>query len=232
MSETRENRTFAQEVKFVVDAALGGRIRDWTRAHLQPDPHGAGPFGDEYHTASIYFDTQAQDVFHRRGSYGRAKYRIRRYADADFAFLERKLRKPGIVAKRRTRVPIELLSRLSPSADGETWPGSWFQSRIAVRQLRPSCRVSYTRLARVHADGQGLARLTLDTSLSVLPASAIGFSEGAGMPMLSEQMILELKYRAVPPAIFKRLIEEFGLKVGTASKYRLGMAMLGHVAKV
>ena len=83
---------FTSEIKFVVDAATGGRIREWARARLAPDPHGAGSFADEYRVSSLYFDTAARDVFHRRGSYGRSKYRIRRYHDEPSVFLERKLR--------------------------------------------------------------------------------------------------------------------------------------------
>ena len=82
MVDTREVRTFATEIKFVVDSDLAGRIREWARAQLAPDPHGAGAAKDEYLTTSVYFDTEQLDVFHRRGSFGRSKYRIRRYGRA------------------------------------------------------------------------------------------------------------------------------------------------------
>ena len=108
----RPARPFISEAKFVVDSSTGRRIREWARTHLDPDPHGAGPFGDEYGISSLYFDTDAGDVFHRRGSFGRAKYRVRRYGDAEVAFLERKLRKPGILSKRRTVVALDALQCL------------------------------------------------------------------------------------------------------------------------
>ena len=76
----------------------------WARTFLGADPHGTGPFGDEYRTSTLYFDTAEGHVFHRWGSYGRAKYRIRRYGDSNVAFLERKLRRPGMLVKRRTQV--------------------------------------------------------------------------------------------------------------------------------
>jgi len=60
----RETRPFASETKFLVDAAIGQRIQHWIRTSLEPDPHGGGPFNDEYRTTSIYFDTAAADVFH------------------------------------------------------------------------------------------------------------------------------------------------------------------------
>ena len=88
-AHTRETRGLASEIKFLVDPGTGSRIRDWARARLQPDPYGEGPFGDEYRTTSLYFDTPEFDVFRRRGSYGRSKYRIRRYDGEAGAFLER-----------------------------------------------------------------------------------------------------------------------------------------------
>jgi hypothetical protein len=39
-------------------------------------------------------------------------------------------------------------------------------------------------------------------------------------------MIVELKFRADVPALFKRLVEEFRIVPQTASKYRIGMAAL------
>src|SRR5262245_30864964 len=113
MPHSREVRTHAYEIKFLVEAHVAGRIQAWARTHLNADPHGTGPFGDEYRTSSIYFDTDALDVFHRRGSYGRSKYRIRRYGDAETVFLERKLREPSVLAKRRTRTDLISLDQLS-----------------------------------------------------------------------------------------------------------------------
>jgi hypothetical protein len=47
------------------------------------------------------------------------------------------------------------------------------------------------------------------------------------MPILNENVILELKYRAALPALFKRLIQEFGLNPGRVSKYRTAVAAWG-----
>jgi hypothetical protein len=49
------------------------------------------------------------------------------------------------------------------------------------------------------------------------------------LPALSTRLILELKYRGAPPAIFRQLVEEFALTPQAASKYRLGMVALGQV---
>jgi len=226
---TRETRAFANEIKFVVDERLGARIRDWARANLEPDPHGDGAFGDEYRTTSLYFDTSNYDVFHRRGSHGRAKYRVRRYGDRDVVFLERKLRKPGLLVKRRTLGPIGVLDWLSEDHQIEDWPGEWFHRRLIVRRLRPVCQVSYHRTARGTLNGDGSARLTIDDDLRAVSTNAPLFRDEPGRAIYGGRTILELKYRQHLPAIFKHLVEAFALEAQPASKYRLSMAALGHV---
>src|SRR5688500_6257223 len=105
MVHMRETRAAAAEIKFLIKPSLAPRILDWARTDLEADSHGTGPFGDEYDISSLYFDTSDHDVFRRRSSFGRAKYRVRRYGASDVVFLERKLRKPGLLIKRRTIAP-------------------------------------------------------------------------------------------------------------------------------
>lgn len=225
MTDAKETRAHAFEIKFVVDAQMGERIRAWARTFLDPDPHGTGRFGDEYRTSTLYYDTAEGHVFHRRGSYGRAKYRIRRYEDSDVVFLERKLRRPGMLVKRRTQVALHELERwrdantsLGPSAE-------WFRRRAAMRALSPVCQVTYDRTARGLDTSTGLARLTLDQSLRVAAVSGARFSADPGK-VIFPGLILELKFKSHVPTIFKRLVEDCHLSPQTASKYRLGMASL------
>jgi hypothetical protein len=227
MAETREVRTFATEAKFVVDAPTAAAVRDWARRQLSPDPHGGGEFGDEYHTTSVYFDTEGLDVFRRHGSFGRSRYRVRRYGDAGLVFLERKLREPTVLAKRRTAVSIEALAVLHHERPPGEWPGRWFQSRLAARRLRPVCRVAYCRTARVGQESGEAIRLTLDEDLTASACDEIGFEAANAVRVAGSRQILELKYRHHAPVLFKRLVETFGLSPQPVSKYRLGMAAIG-----
>lgn len=211
----------------MLPAAVGEQIRGWARENLEPDPYGGGQFNDSYHTASLYFDTAEGHVFHRRGSFGRSKYRVRRYGEAEFVFLERKLRKPGVLVKRRTIVPLDSLGQLSDPTADTGWPGEWFHRRLLLRQIRPVCELSYARVARFARTPEGPARLTLDDDVRVVGVRTTRFSSQAGALVVPGQMILELKYRYRAPAIFKRLVEEFALEPQRASKYRLGIAALG-----
>jgi len=225
--DTRETREFARETKFLVRPDDADRLRAWARTWLPPDPHGAGPKGDEYRTATLYFETEGLDVFHRRGSFGRSKFRIRRYGAADVIFLERKLRTDGVVVKRRTRLPIVDLDRLTAEPD-RAWPGHWFHKRLVKRALRPTCDVSYRRLARVGMTASGPIRLTIDDQLSAQPVSDIRVgSSVSAMPVLDGELILELKYFGGMPAMFRRIVERLGLEPAPVSKYRLSLASLG-----
>ena len=229
MVDTRETRASACEIKFVIDGTLAPAVRDWARTNLQPDPHGAGAFGDEYRISTLYFDTRRFDVFHRHQSFGRAKYRVRRYGDSDAVFLERKLRKPGLLIKRRTRDGLDALDRLGGLTTDPDWVGHWFHRRLLARHLRPVCQITYHRTARIASTAEGLARLTLDADLRALPIDEPRFDANRGDEVLDGRLVLELKYHARVPAIFRRLIEDFALEPETASKYRLGMAAAGPV---
>src|SRR6188768_2427303 len=103
----RETRARAREIKFVVDAARGPEIQAWMRANLAADEFGSGPEHDQFETSSLYFETDAFDVFHRRGSYGKSKYRVRRYGASPIMFLERKFRTESVLIKRRTTAALE-----------------------------------------------------------------------------------------------------------------------------
>jgi hypothetical protein len=184
---------------------------------MQPDPFGEGPFGDEYRTSTIYFDTAAFDVFRRRGSYGRAKYRIRRYDGLPTAFLERKMRRAGRLAKRRLQVPLNEIGQ----------PDTWFARRLQLRGLHSVCQVSYERLARVATSSSGPIRLTVDDAVRALPQTRLGFVRANGTPLVPDGMLVELKFTGLPPVLFTDLLGDFGLMPTRVSKYRLAVDALG-----
>lgn len=230
MVHVRETRAFASEIKFLITPAMAPRLLDWARRHLEPDPHGQGRFGDEYDTTTLYFDTPHLDVFHRRGSFARAKYRVRRYGHEEWVFLERKLRRPGVLSKRRTMVPHAALTCLeAPDLPADLQGADWFRRRLTLRSLAPVCQVSYRRTAREVETSEGPARLTFDSRLRAVEIGTPSFTTSPGVPVGEGLLILELKYRQYMPSLFRRLVEEFALRTETASKYRLGIAALGCV---
>ncbi len=226
LSSSRETRVLATELKFLVTPAAAREIRAWARAELAADPHGAGPSADEYTINSLYFDTDALDVFHRRGSYGRAKYRVRRYGQAALVFLERKMRTRALLAKRRTAIALDDLDALQEQDLVEGWAGAWVHDRLRVRRLRPLVQVAYSRMARLMEGPHGAVRLTVDDELRALPALDLGFRNVAGRPMLHDRAIVEIKFRKALPAKFRALIDTHRLVPARISKYRLAQDTL------
>src|SRR5438477_6287486 len=103
---------FTSELKFLISADTAAIIRDWARHELDADPHAVGFGGDGYQTTSLYFDTPDLDLFYRRGSYGRAKFRVRSYNNGAAVFFERKMKADGRVFKRRSDATGEDVARL------------------------------------------------------------------------------------------------------------------------
>lgn len=228
MPTTHETRARARETKFVADVDRAEAIADWMRARLDPDAHGQGPHGDEYTTSTLYFETEAFDVYHRRASYGRSKYRIRRYGSMDAVFLERKFRTERLLAKRRTLVPLDEIQKLGCAASNPHWDGHWFHRRIRLRRLEPIVQLSYTRIARVGQSPTGPIRVTVDTGLRILPLPDLAFLPGCGLPFLEQSCIVEVKYQVAPPALFKELAAAFRLDVQKISKFRTGLRALDY----
>jgi len=225
---SRETRDWARELKFLVDERQAPALLEWARARLGPDHFGSGPHGDHYTTTSLYFETPAFDVYHRRGSYGRSKFRIRRYGEADIVFLERKFRTSRLLAKRRTTVPLREMDNLEAPEPARGWPGYWFHRRVLLRRLNPLIQMSYDRTARVGTSPTGTMRMTVDTNLRVLPMPDRAFIPNVGFPLIEGHCIVELKFRAHVPALFKELVETFNLTPSPVSKYRIGLGVLDY----
>ena len=229
-TDTREYRESACELKFLVNLATSEALRLWARTHLQPDPHSDGESGDGYRITSLYFDTEHFDVFHRRGSFGRSKYRVRRYGTGEIAFLERKLKTKGLLAKRRSIVHLERLGLLhgpTPVTDPDAF---WFHRRLLARRLRPICQITYRRTARFALTDLGPIRMTLDDDLRALPVQALACDESRpAEAILPEHRVLELKFRGELPGLFRSLLQEFSLAPKTFSKYRHAARTLGCV---
>jgi hypothetical protein len=225
----RENRELASELKFQVEVSLADRICEWARYRLSPDPNAqAGEREDDYYLSSLYFDTEQLDVFRRNGSFGRSKYRVRRYGQSPTAFLERKLKTRGLVCKRRSPVRIDELKRLVEAEPVSDWIGFWYHQRLVLRRLQPICQIAYHRTARMGANGHGPIRLTVDQGIRAQPAQGLSFADPAGGQLVSDgYAIVELKYRSEMPILFKELVEQFALNPKRISKYRVALVGLG-----
>ena len=228
MTETRETRAFVQEMKFRVTPEQAGKIREWARTRMAADPNAGGEGGDQYRVTSLYLDTGEMAVYERRGSYGRSKFRVRRYGESEWIYLERKLKTQNRVGKQRSIVPGGEVAWLARDEAAKGWAGRWFHERVLLRELRPVCQISYLRTARMGMSGTGPVRLTVDEEVRATPVNGYGFVPvDEGRLVTPEWRILELKYRLEVPGLFKELLQEFGLSPEPSSKYRLAVEGLG-----
>ncbi|HLK70840.1 MAG TPA: polyphosphate polymerase domain-containing protein [Steroidobacteraceae bacterium] len=231
--EPRATREFVHELKFYVAEDAAAALLQWARSRLAPDPHGGGPQADSYQVSSIYFDTPARDVLARRGSFGRCKYRVRRYGHGRQVFLERKTRGDSRVFKRRAAIDGNALPALLAAQPEPGWNGFWFHRRLLARGLAAVSRVDYQRVARVGQSDYGPMRLTLDQALTAWSVRELTFQDpGEGVGLSRGQWILELKFGEAMPALFKHLVREFAPRLAGISKYRLAGEALGMLPKM
>jgi hypothetical protein len=86
-------------------------------------------------------------------------------------------------------------------------------------------------MARIGTSPEGPLRLTIDHEILASPVEAIAFTDIPSIHLLPGRTILEFKYPAHLPAMFKRLIEEFRLEPRSISKYRLAVRSIGLTKK-
>lgn len=228
----RTSRPASYELKFLLHHARAEEVKAWAKQHLPLDPHADASLGDAYRIRSVYFDTARLDVFHQAPCYKRRKFRLRRYGSEAGIYLERKSKSGDRVSKRRTLIGALELGRLKAEepepAWATSWPGYWFQRRLLVRQLLPRCLVGYERVAHVGVIDHVPMRLTLDRNIRCALVDDLDFEKlGIGIPLLTDQVVLELKFHSALPALFKGLLQEFQLNPTAVSKYRLGIQAWG-----
>jgi VTC domain len=223
-----ERREFAFELKYKVPEVVAAWVLEWARRRLEPDPNAGGDGHDGYMVNSVYLDTPDLDVYHRKGSHGRCKYRVRRYGEEAGVFLERKMKTRGQVGKRRTRVGEEEVAMLAAREADRDWRGWWFHRRLLLRDLTPKCQIAYDRVARVGAAPEGPIRLTMDRNLRCFPSDQWQVHRtGPWRPLLDRECIIEMKYRVAVPTLFKEVIQQLQLVPQAVSKYRMTVEAFG-----
>jgi hypothetical protein len=201
-------------MKFAVSADVAQAVQAWALAQMNIDPH-AGPNGS-YQITSVYYDTPDFSVFRRAPGYEIHKYRVRRYGTESIAHLERKSKQDGRVWKHRSTVPLAVLDQ--PMTE---WGVPWFIRELTELNQRPVCVVTYQRMAFVSTSPTGPIRLTMDRFAIGSPVSQLILTPvSSGVPLLTDEVVVECKYLAMIPGLFKVLIETQQLTPTGLSKYR------------
>jgi hypothetical protein len=211
----------AYELKFVLDELTAASLEREFSSWMMLDPHADPALNHCYRINSLYTDTAAYDVFHRRGAYNRSKFRVRRYGEGSQVFLEKKTKRGQRVRKNRVTAAMHEIKRLADEDADHHWPGQNFRAELLRRSLRPICQIGYARRAYFSCTDEGRLRLTFDRDLRGSLVSNWSFDESrGGLPFAQGRVVCEFKYQGALPIAFKRAIETFHLVPGGFSKYR------------
>jgi VTC domain len=215
----------AFEIKFLLDRDLANRVAEQAVKYLPPDIHAEPDIGNGYRVSSLYFDTPQLDVFWQNGIWRRSKFRLRRYGSSSIIFAERKSKRGGLVTKRRYEIQESEIPMLAREACDENWQAAWYHHRIRSRNLTPTMRICYDRLALTNVNQHGPVRFTVDRNLRYLSTSSFDLSPLVEYrTLLDNSAIVEMKFRESMPSFFKHMLVEFGLNPTSVSKYRLSVA--------
>lgn len=223
--QTRKEKQFRNELKYVVSGAEIQIIRNRIRHLLAPDIH-AGANG-RYSIRSLYFDDALNTCFYENenGTDPREKFRIRIYNhSAERITLECKRKENGMTLKTACPLTTEQAQNLINGkviGDFDAQPPllKKLTTQMMIRGLRPRVIVEYDREPYVYKTGN--VRVTLDTNISSSNAIACFFDERIPKRpvMPTGQQLLEVKYdELLPDFVFNNLQLE-NLRRTAFSKY-------------
>lgn len=214
----------AYEMKFIISEETAREVERLARPLMTPDSHSDPAMGNAYRTTTLYCDTAGLDIFRRVRPFKRSKNRLRRYGLEPWLFLERKTRWGDRVKKRRVTISDSELSTISHAHSSADWSAHWFHQQILDCQFMPVCRIAYERVAYITTSPEGPVRLTFDRAIrGCQTESWVVQPFSGGLPVLSGQVVCEMKFRLEMPAFLKKISHECQLVPTRISKYRTYM---------
>lgn len=210
------------ELKFVLDPEPAARVEAWA----------AGAFGAASRrvcaTTFLFLDTAGLDVARRIGDLRRERFRVRREGESPSVLLERKTKRGDETRLRSTVVDVRDLPRLATPDLEPDWPGRRFHRHVVEHDLRPTCCVTFERVAFGAADGDGPVRVTLDREIrGEMGAGWAPRPIPSGADLLEGRVLVEVRFPEVLPAAVRALVAEMRLAPASFSKYRRALVAAG-----
>ncbi len=236
----RPKQALRHELKYLLRREQVGPLLDDLADRLRVDDHGDAR--GVYPITSLYYDTPGFKAYWDKidGQRSRRKVRVRVYGDTQVTpdtrcFLEVKQRVNRMMRKRRVALPYaaavdfdafpDLAAAREPSGrgpDGDLLQEVYYLYRTL--QLRPTCVVTYDRLA---LEGDALApdlRVTLDTHIRgrTHDLSLVSGDHAANRTALSPDFaVLEVKANYNVPGWLAQLLARHNCAFRRISKYCL-----------
>lgn len=218
-------KAYRQEVKYLLSPVQAVLLQQRLSAVMAADQHST-PDGT-YHIRSIYFDTYSDRAYTEKlsGVHAREKFRIRFYnLNSDFIQLERKEKRENLIYKESASIPKELVNQImNQHYEGLLSCSSPLAANVyAMSQaelLHPVVIVDYNRQAYVYPAGN--VRITFDSALRAGRISQNIWEAGTLSDVLSQQVILEVKFNRYLPEHIRQLVSSVPGTKMALSKYTL-----------
>lgn len=231
------------ELKYLVDAQVALRMREFVRGYLVPDEYSEGKPDYSYHNHSLYLDSDDLCLYWDVLNSNKNRYKLRiRYYDDDPdgpVFFEIKRRMNDAILKKRCAVRRSAVAQLlagqlpeaehlfSPSAQSFDAAQEFCHLKESIRAT-PKTHVAYRREAWM-SSADNSVRVTFDRDVCSVPyftADITTAMENYVMPF-EPNVILELKFTGRFPNWFRDMVEVFGVMQLGAAKYAFGVEQLG-----
>jgi hypothetical protein len=163
---------------------------------------------------TVYYDTKSNKLYrnHHDGIMNRFKVRHRTYVDSNLGFLEVK------VKNNKGRTVKERIKCSRPDSLNDKDTASFICSLVTIdpSELLEKIDVNYDRITLVSKSNA--ERVTIDLNLT--------FVSGGNENVVDDLVIAELKRDAKMESPFLKLMRDNNVKIGSMSKYCMGMAVL------
>ncbi len=231
------------ERKYFLSEPQAARVREFVRAYLVPDEHGAGAPDGAYPVHSLYLDSDCLTTYWATVHCEKSRFKLRlRYYDDDPespVFFEIKRRMNECIFKQRGAVRKSAAALLVAGHLPESGHLLGHQpSHLVTLQrfgrlmqalaARPKMHVAYEREAWVHPDTDAV-RVTLDRHVRGEATSTVRLTTELVRPdrPFGANVVLELKYTNRFPDWFGDLVRHFSLVQNGAPKYCGSVASVG-----
>ena len=224
------------ELKYLLRREQVGPLLDDLRERLRVDNHGDAR--GVYPITSLYYDTPAFKAYWDKidGQRNRRKVRVRVYGHVDVTpattcFLEIKQRVTQMMSKRRVVLPYAEavdfdafpdMAEARPGPDGDLLQEVYYLYRTL--QLRPTCVVTYDRMAFEGDEYAPDLRVTLDTMIAGRTHDlSLVFGDRAAnrVALRPEYAVLEVKANYNVPGWLANLLARHQCTFRRISKYCL-----------
>lgn len=217
---------YRYENKYIINKYVYESLRKQLDGVMKLDPHSISK-DISYYISSLYYDDIDDNAYYEKvdGVEYRKKYRLRIYnGDVNTCKLECKYKDENMTYKRDCKLNKKnleyLLNKEFNKIKFKDELLNEFILDSKINLLRPSVVVDYARLAYVYPYSD--VRITFDSLIKSGKQKDFINREIVKVDcLLSDQIVLEVKYNEVLPEHIQAILNQYNLMLGSLSKFAL-----------